>query len=121
MAIEVDISGLGQTVVDELCRGRHLREVVAMTALKRGTAQLNASPIGEHKAMEGMGRIKLSVPPLAYHYWGQRLGYECWADKQFQNEFLRDNPGVRVKQAGGTKPQILCGFEGNKRFKQTYK
>jgi hypothetical protein len=29
--------------------------------------------------------------------WGVRLGYECWEDKQFLKEFLRDNPEVAVR------------------------
>jgi hypothetical protein len=29
--------------------------------------------------------------------WGIRLGYECWEDKQFLKEFLRDNPEVAVR------------------------
>jgi hypothetical protein len=44
-----------------------------------------------------MGQHIMSIDAVAYHYWGQRLGYECWADPQFRREYMRDNPGVRVK------------------------
>ena len=37
------------------------------------------------------------IPNIAYHHWGQRLGYECWDDAGFVFEFLRDNPQCRVQ------------------------
>jgi hypothetical protein len=43
------------------------------------------------------GEVKMRVHPLFWHYWGQRLGYECWDDAGFVREFLRDNESVRVK------------------------
>ena len=49
------------------------------------------------KAVDGLGELKASIPPSAFHYWGTRLGYECWADKQFLKEFIRDNPEVAVR------------------------
>jgi len=119
--IGLDVVGFDPRVIEELKKGRLIREVIAMNALKREQAQFNVSPIGEHKSMEGLGRIKMSIPPLAYHYWGQRLGYSCWSDRKFQDEFLRDNASVRVKQAGGTKTQIMSGFGGStKRFRKKY-
>ena len=39
----------------------------------------------------------MMIPPTSYHYWGQRLGYDCWEDEQFVREFLRDNAVCRVK------------------------
>jgi len=118
--MELDVSQLDPRVVDELIKGRRIREVVAAMAMKREAAQLSVSPVGEHRSMEGLGRMKMSIPPLSYHYWGRRLGYQCWSDKQFLREFERDNPSVRVKQAGGTKTQILSGWDGSKRFKKIY-
>jgi hypothetical protein len=43
------------------------------------------------------GEVKMRVHPLFWHYWGQRLGYECWDDNGFVREFLRDNESARVK------------------------
>lgn len=52
----------------------------------------------ERAALEGMGRLRMEVDADVYHYWGQRLGYECWNDPQWLREFERDNPEVRVPQ-----------------------
>jgi hypothetical protein len=39
-----------------------------------------------------VGQKIASIPLDSWHYWGHRLGYECWEDKTFLREFLRDNP-----------------------------
>ena len=51
----------------------------------------------ENKAIEGVGQKIASIPVQAWHYWGHRLGYACWEDKEFMREFLRDNPEAAVK------------------------
>jgi hypothetical protein len=77
-------------------------------ALKRmATAQRVA---GERRMMRGergvaTGYTEMMIDPISYHYWGQRLGYECWEDKQFRREYLRDNPASRVKT---TSSATLC-------------
>lgn len=77
----------------------HVRAVHEQTAAAAGT--------GEHRSMDGLGRPFLSVHPVSFHYWGQRLGYECWRDKQFLREFHRDNPAARIKSAG---TKTLVGY-----------
>ncbi len=55
---------------------------------------------GERKFMrsaEGGGEVDMMIHPVSYHYWGQRLGYECWEDAQFRREYKRDNDVARVK------------------------
>lgn len=49
------------------------------------------------RSIEGVGQLRARIPVSAFHYWGHRLGYECWEDKQFVNEFCRDNPEVAVR------------------------
>lgn len=49
---------------------------------------------------EGGGEVKMMIHPTSYHYWGQRLGYDCWTDKQFCDEYLRDNDAARVTSRG---------------------
>lgn len=56
----------------------------------------------KHKSVDGIGQKIASIPPTAFHFWGQKLGYDCWNDKGFMREFLRDNPECRVN-SGGTK------------------
>lgn len=46
---------------------------------------------------DGGGEVTMQVHKTSYHYWGQRLGYECWDDPQFVREYLRDNPEARVR------------------------
>lgn len=41
--------------------------------------------------------LRRRVPAESYHFWGVRLGYECWRDAGFLREFDRDNPGCVVK------------------------
>lgn len=70
-----------------------------MTAAMRSLRQ---SDMPVHKVLKGADGFELrklyDVPDWSYHYWGQRLGYECWEDKQFVEEFLRDNPECRAIQ-----------------------
>lgn len=46
---------------------------------------------------EGGGEVEMMIHPTSYHYWGQRLGYECWDDPTFRREYRRDNAVARVK------------------------
>ena len=73
-----------------------------------------------HKSIEGLGQKIASIPTAAYHFWGQKLGYECWNDKKFMHEFLRDNPQCRVN-SGGTK-EISVGWvpSSNPRSRTSY-
>lgn len=76
-------------------------------------ARVDAKKIGKantarHKSVEGLGQLTARIPLDAVHFWGQKLGYGCWNDKQFIDEFLRDNPDLRVN-SGGTK-EISVGW-----------
>ena len=53
----------------------------------------------ERATVEGIGQHKLEVDATSYHYWGRRLGYQCWNDREFLREFHRDNPAARVKSS----------------------
>lgn len=44
----------------------------------------------------GGGDVHYMVHPVSFHYWGNRLGYECWHDDEFIREYLRDNPEARI-------------------------
>lgn len=60
------------------------------------------------KSVEGLGALVGRIDAESYHYWGQRETYDCWKDKQFFDEYLRDNPQARVK-SGGTRIQVGYG------------
>ena len=98
--LPIDISALPGGVVSELLKGRHAKNT--LTLLKAPETQLRLARENnvEHRSIDGLGQPRLSITPEAYHYWGQRLGYQCWSDKQFLNEFERDNPACRIKSKG---------------------
>ena len=77
----------------ELIHGWKMQEVEAKKVAKQSAIFDQNNP---HKAIEGVGRPVAKIPIQAWHYWGQRLGYECWEDDQFLREFLRDNPETAV-------------------------
>lgn len=83
----------------------------------RVQAEIEAKRIGEinkqrHKSVEGLGQLKARIPMTAFHFWGQKLGYGCWNDQAFMDEFLRDNPELKVN-SGGTK-EISVGWTSGK-------
>ena len=61
------------------------------------------------RSVEGLGRPRMQITGEAFHEWGQKLGYACWSDNQFKNEFERDNPEVRIKSTG---TRIQSGYGG---------
>jgi len=87
----------------EFRRGWHM-EAVKAEVNQRRLAQV-AHRDGKVRSVNGLGRLRMRIDPIVFHYWGQRLGYACWDDKQFLHEFERDNPEVRVK-SGGTQIQV---------------
>ncbi len=87
-------SNLRKEVERELRFGWNQQEIKAKSDAKQ-TAIYGHSNAA--KAIEGVGQLKARIPVSAFHYWGHRLGYECWEDKQFVNEFIRDNPEVAVR------------------------
>lgn len=88
----------------ELRTGWNRNRIEAEIQCKK-TEKLNRQ---KHRAIEGIGALKARIPPTAYHFWGQKLGYDCWNDNGFMREFLRDNPECKVN-SGGTK-EISVGW-----------
>jgi hypothetical protein len=86
-------SHLRNRVERELINGWRMEEVKAKSTAKQSAVFRHAN---EANNIEGVGRLKAQIPIQAWHYWGQRLGYECWEDNAFLNEFLRDNPETAV-------------------------
>ena len=64
----------------------------------------------QYRSMNGLGSLTTRVPADAFHFWGQKLGYQCWSDKAFLREYRRDNPGLAMK-SGGTKMQFGYGAQ----------
>jgi hypothetical protein len=81
------------------------RNKIEAKAAAQSNARFNAE---RHRSVEGLGQKIATIPGTAYHFWGQKLGYGCWSDKAFMDEFLRDNPECRVN-SGGVK-EISVGW-----------
>lgn len=92
-----------ENLVSDLNRGFMAQVVLAQNQVRQERAQLEASPL---IANEGNLRPKAVINGPDYHYWGQRLGYDCWSDEGFVKEYLRDNPDSRVN-AKMTRTSIL--------------
>ena len=97
-------AGLGVALERELRLGFQLEKTQA-EARQRDIGRVNQEAV---KSVEGLGSLEARIDSSAYHYWGQREGYDCWQDNQFQKEFLRDNPQSKVKSVG-TKIQVGFG------------
>jgi hypothetical protein len=80
------------------------------TAYSEARANGAANNSKEYSHVDGMGQMKASVPATAYHYWGQREGYDVWSDKKFVKRYLEDNPDVRVNSKSG---KIQVGYRGD--------
>lgn len=80
---------------------RHRKKMAA--ARRRMAAAQRAG--GERRILrdgDAGGFVEMMIDPASYHYWGRRLGYQCWEDPQFRREYLRDNAESRVKLIGKT-------------------
>lgn len=67
------------------------------------------------------GEVRAQIHPTSYHYWGQRLGYDCWKDDAFMREYLRDNPYARVQnRARRLTVTVPAAAPARKRFSKTY-
>lgn len=97
---------LSRQVMDEFSRGWHVREVMAFHEQREIAVR---QP--EQTWCEGIGQKTMSIQADAYHFWGQRVGYDCWSDKQFRREFLRDNPDARVRSVAVKSHVRVDGFK----------
>jgi len=102
---------LGHQVASAL-RQRLCHQQDAVYSVAKQIAKDNNSK--SYQRVDGLGEMTASIPNAAYHYWGKRLGYECWSDKQFKKEYLRDNPEARV-ETHSEKTQV--GYSGDGFFR----
>lgn len=113
--LPLDISQLDGDQQREFLEHRHTRDVLAVLKAEEESLRM-ARALQERglregrKSIEGLGAPVAEIPQTSFHYWGRRLGYQCWHDEQFVREYLRDNPQARVK-AKGTK-EIQVGYVG---------
>lgn len=116
--MQINLDQLAPQLAQEFLECRHNKEVLALMAApgeQHETAKaMRTTGYDERRSIDGLGAPIAEINPTAFHYWGLRLGYKCWHDKQFMREFLRDNPAARVR-AHGTKAQFgyTGGLPGN--------
>jgi hypothetical protein len=89
-----DGTNITREVMEELQHGRLMQQVQAEKNQKL-IAQANHR-LGDRRNLN-FGRLRLQVDEEVYHYWGQRLGYMCWKDKEWLNWFEKNNESARVK------------------------
>lgn len=101
MLIETLPPEVAHALEGELRVGWELDQTIAK--LRAGDVGRVASEVA--KSVDGLGECVARVDNISFHYWGKRLGYDCWNDKQFMKEYLRDNPQSRTR-SGGTRIQV---------------
>ena len=117
-SLEFDISSVPTDLLPALEKEfREGRLKQHVDAQKNAAKTIGSSRETDYKSVNGLGRLRLRIDPYTYHYFGQRLGYNCWHNEEFLKEFERDNPASRVN-CGGTK--IQAGY-GTKKTKFTKK
>lgn len=109
-------------VLRELKTGENAQEVLrayqASLMQQAEVEQRRSAALHQDRQHMEDGEKIMHVHPRFYHYWGQRLGYECWDDEQFVREFLRDNPEVRVKSSSR---KVQVGYTPSRtRFHKKY-
>lgn len=91
------IPGVGD-ITPEVIEALRSKEVARQYVALRETREM--AKAGRERFHLATGEVKMQIHPVSYHYWGQRLGYECWADKQFCEDYLADNDYARVVSRG---------------------
>lgn len=132
MPNEIDIGDLGLTRAQD----QAVREVLIEREDKRRRQCQARMRLAAHcqserrllgqKADEPGGEVKMQVDPYSYHFWGQRLGYECWNDPEFVEEYLRDNPESRIRSRADNLTIVapdrvgIADLATNKKFRKVY-
>lgn len=100
--IEAIPADLYKPLLDEFRRGWHREQVLGRIEAKKASGLAK----NYHRGVDGLGRLRARIPASSFHYWGQRLGYQCWKDESFLREFLKDND-LEVK---GGKTKLSVGY-----------
>lgn len=95
-----------ERLLADLNTGFYARATLAEAAMREEKEQIESAPVLPDNVL---GKPRMVVNEATFHYWGQRLGYECWDDEQFLREFERDNPDCRIN-AKSARTTILNPF-----------
>ena len=101
-----DEEGVAEDVIHEAAQLLKQSEQARLRSCHDRLTRAHIAGGGERPFFQN-GFSRAMIDPASYHYWGQRLGYECWDDEQFMKEYLRDNPLCRVKSVSN---KIQIGY-----------
>lgn len=93
---------LYKPLLEEFKRGWLMEKVKGRVEQKR----LAKTAKQYHRGVDGLGRLRARIPGSSFHYWGKRLGYQCWNDETFLKEFIRDN---NLEVSGGAT-KLMVGY-----------
>lgn len=100
--IETIPPDLYKPMLDEFRRGWNREKILGAIEAKK----LSKSAQHYHRGVDGLGRLRARIPASSFHYWGQRLGYDCWKNEEFLKQYLKDN---KLEVAGG-KTKLSVGY-----------
>jgi hypothetical protein len=100
--LETIPADLYKPLLDEFRRGWLMEQVKGRVEAK----QLSTKAKEYHRGVDGVGRLRARIPASSFHYWGQRLGYQCWSDENFLKKYLKEN-NLEVK---GGKTKMMVGY-----------
>lgn len=84
-----------QALLNDLRRGHHARLALAMERQIRIAKFYENSD--EVHARGGLGERIMCVDAVIYWEMVRRYGVDCWADKGFRQDMMRDEPSLRVR------------------------
>jgi hypothetical protein len=90
----------------ELHWGVHARQVTSHFRQQHHAREA----AGQH-GTDALGECTTVIDASAFHFWGQREGYECWDDDTFLKEIRRDNPATRVRTAAQKTTIVIPGLD----------
>ena len=115
--IQIGKNNITNEVLTELQTGRLREQVQAEVNQKRIAAHNHRTP----RRNLSFGRLRMQVDATVYHYWGSRLGYECWRDPEFISDFEKKNPEVKVESKSVNASIVVPGKPSNPQDKYLVK
>lgn len=86
--------GLRDAVEQELRMGF---EIERANAFKRQIRLAQANSRMPRRGVDGLGQVTMSMDPVLQSLCRRQYGRDCFRDKGFVRELLRDNPELRVQ------------------------
>jgi hypothetical protein len=89
---------------------KHLRYEVDLEKYEAKKREIECGKENQHGGqVEGLGQLKGTIPAREYFRWHQ-YKQGCWGDKEFTDEFFRDNPSFKAKSFS-KKTFVSGGFD----------